>query len=238
MVESKHLDRVRIVEDQGPKKGAVVTQEALSVREDSLFPLQAVLGYDIAQHLFIGEANLLVEGPSDLLYLDLIGRRAADNGGTALHNDWRILPAGGAGNIPAFVTLLGSNIEVTVLIDSGTEGTGRLDRAFEAGRLKKDRLVSVQEVTKRANSDIEDLFTEADYLRLYNAAFDTSHKPEDLPPGDRIVERLSRLERKKFDHYKPADRLLRDSTLLDALEQDTLDNFTRLIKRLNQTRTR
>lgn len=238
MIESEHLDRVRIVEDQGPKKGAVVTQEALSVREDSLFPLQAALGYDIAQHLFIGEANLLVEGPSDLLYLDLIGRRAADNGGAALHKDWRILPAGGAGNIPAFVTLLGSNVDVTVLIDSGTEGTGRLERAFEAGRLKRDRLVSVQEVTKRANSDIEDLFTETDYLRLYNAAFGTGHTPEDLPPGDRIVERLTRLDKKKFDHYKPADRLLRDSALLDTLEQATLDNFTMVIKRINQTRTK
>lgn len=238
MVESDHLHRVRIVEDQGPERGAVVTQEALSVREDSLFPLQAALGYDIAQHLFIGEANLLVEGPSDLLYLDLIGRHAADNGGTALHKDWRILPAGGAGNIPAFVSLLGSNIDVTVLIDSGTEGTGRLDRAMEAGRLKKDRLVRVQEMTEKANSDIEDLFTENDYLRLYNAAFGTSHTPDDLPPGDRIVERLSRLDKKKFDHYKPADRLLRDSALLDALEQETLENFSRLIKRINQTRTK
>jgi predicted ATP-dependent endonuclease of OLD family len=194
MVESDHLDRVRIVEDKGPKQGATVTQEVLSVRDDSAFPLQAALGYDLAQHLFIGDANLLVEGPSDLLYLDLIGRRLADEGGTPLHKDWRILTAGGAGNIPAFVTLLGSNLDVTVLIDSGTEGTGRLDRAMEAGRLKNDRLVSVQEITKRANSDIEDLFTETDYLRLYNAAFATSHKPDDLPNGDRIVERLSRLD--------------------------------------------
>lgn len=237
MVESDHLDRVRIVEDKGPQRGAVVTQEVLSVRDDSLFPLQAALGYDIAQHLLIGEANLLVEGPSDLLYLDLIGRRIADAGGNALHQSWRILPAGGASNIPAFVTLLGNNLDVTVLIDSGTEGTGRLDRAIQAGRLKDDRLISVREITKRANSDIEDLFTEGDYLLLYNAAFGTEHKPADLPPGDRIVERLTRLDG-KFDHYKPADRLLRSSDLLDGLAQESLNNFEALIKRINRTRTK
>ncbi|GAB2897189.1 hypothetical protein GCM10027074_75690 [Streptomyces deserti] len=50
MVETARLDRVRIVEDRGPDTGAVVTDEVLSVTDDSLFPLQAALGYDIAQN--------------------------------------------------------------------------------------------------------------------------------------------------------------------------------------------
>src|SRR5690554_4895869 len=36
---------------------------------NTLFPLQAALGYDIAQNLFISKKNLLVEGPADLIYL-------------------------------------------------------------------------------------------------------------------------------------------------------------------------
>lgn len=55
----------RVVEDRG---------------EDSAFPLQAALGYDLSQNLFIGERNLLVEGPSDLAYLDVIGRYLRDQG--------------------------------------------------------------------------------------------------------------------------------------------------------------
>jgi len=54
MVDAGKLERVRIVEDLGPDVGATVTREVLSVNEDSLFPLQGALGYDIAQHLFIG----------------------------------------------------------------------------------------------------------------------------------------------------------------------------------------
>ncbi|MFH9016546.1 ATP-dependent nuclease [Streptomyces sp. NPDC017943] len=72
MVETAQLDRVRIVEDRGPDTGAVVTDEVLSVTDDSLFPLQAALGYDIAQNLFVGPDSLLVEGTSDYTYLTLI----------------------------------------------------------------------------------------------------------------------------------------------------------------------
>ncbi len=122
MVETDKVGRVRIVEDGGPDTGATVTQEALEVREGSLFPLQAALGYDIAQHLFIGSTNLLVEGPSDFVYLDALSRWLLEHGRTGLDERWRVLPTGGASNIPAFVSLMGQNLDVTVLVDSGTEG--------------------------------------------------------------------------------------------------------------------
>jgi predicted ATP-dependent endonuclease of OLD family len=72
MVETGHLERARIVEDKGPDRGAEVTTEVLATDRDSLFPLQAALGYDIAQNLFVGPNNLLVEGTSDFTYLTLI----------------------------------------------------------------------------------------------------------------------------------------------------------------------
>ncbi len=235
MVETDRMDRVRIVEDKGPKVGSVVSGDPLAVGDDSLFPLQAALGYDVAQHLFIGDTNLLVEGPSDFLYLDAISRHLGTLGHKSLDERWRILPAGGSSNIPAFVTLLGRELNVTVLVDSGTEGLGRLQNAIEAGRLKSDRLVSVGEITGSKHADIEDLFTETDYLRLYNQAFGTKLKASDLGQGDRIIHRIEQAD-KKFDHYKPAEVLLREqTTLLPDLDEATLDNFEQLIIRINAT---
>src|SRR5690606_35737996 len=69
MVEVGRLERVRVVEDKGPNTGAVVSSEVLSVGGETLFPLQAALGYDIAQSLFVGPANLVIEGTSDFTYL-------------------------------------------------------------------------------------------------------------------------------------------------------------------------
>lgn len=235
MVETDKIDRVRIVEDGGPETGATVTQEALTVREGSLFPLQAALGYDIAQHLFIGSTNLLVEGPSDFVFLDAVSRLLIDRGRTGLDEHWRVLPTGGASNIPAFVALMGQNLDVTVLIDSGLEGSDRLEKAVDAARLKRDRIIRVNEFTDSRHADIEDLFEVDEYLGLYNRAFGTSVTADDLGHGDRIVKRLSDLNGGNYDHHKPADVILRHPELRDGLSEETLSRFEKLFERINST---
>jgi hypothetical protein len=236
MIETDKIGRVRIVEDKGPDVGAVISDQVLTVEADSLFPLQAALGYDLAQHLFIGDANLVVEGPSDFVFLDVLSRHLRASGRTGLEERWRILPAGGSSNVPAFVTLVGRSLEVTVLVDSGTEGTGRIQAAISAGRLASDRLVTVGEITGKRNGDVEDLFAENDYLALYNVAFNCSVTSADLPPGDRIVKRLEAFTGSTFDHFQPAATLLRDQTgFLAGLSTDTIDRFEKLAIRINST---
>ncbi|MFH9118575.1 AAA family ATPase [Streptomyces globisporus] len=141
MVETSRLDRVRIVEDRGPDTGAVITDEVLSVTDDSLFPLQAALGYDIAQNLFVGTDNLLVEGTSDYTYLTLISDFLKEAGRTHIDDRWRILPAGGATNIPAFVALIGTNLQATVLIDSTPAGVAKLRTLTNKGLISPKRLL-------------------------------------------------------------------------------------------------
>ncbi|QDQ99501.1 AAA family ATPase (plasmid) [Tomitella fengzijianii] len=233
MVEE--IERVRVVEDRGDEIGSVTSSDALEVGEDSAFPLQAALGYDLSQNLFIGERNLLVEGPSDLAYLDVIGRYLRDQGREGLDERWRILPAGGASNVPAFVALLGQKVSVTVLLDSGTEGTGKVEAAMKANKIAAKRVVFVGSVFEQKHSDIEDLFTVGDYLVLYNEAFGKKHKVGDLPDHpDRVILRLEALDG-KVDHWRPAEVLLRDPSRLEKLSQTTLANFEALSKAINAT---
>lgn len=233
MVEQ--ISRVRVVEDKGGDIGSVTSSNALEVGEDSAFPLQAALGYDLSQNLFIGERNLLVEGPSDLAYLDVISRQLRDRGHEGLDERWRILPAGGSSNVPAFVSLLGRKVSVTVLLDSGTEGVGKVEAAIEANKIASNRVVFVGSVLGRKHSDIEDLFAVEDYLELYNEAFKKQHKIDDLPSHpDRIILRLEKLDG-KFDHWRPAEILLRDPSKVEKLSQLTLDNFESLARLINVT---
>src|SRR5690606_28848244 len=115
--------------------------------------------YDLTQNLFIGERNLLVEGPSDLAFLDLISRRLRDLGREGVDERWRILPAGGSSNVPAFVSLLGRKVSVTVLLDSGTEGGGKVEAAMNANKIDSERIVLVSSVLEQKHADIEDLFS-------------------------------------------------------------------------------
>ena len=230
------IERVRVVEDRGDDIGSVTSSDALEVGEDSAFPLQAALGYDLSQNLFIGERNLLVEGPSDLVFLDMIGRHLRGQGREALDERWRILPAGGSSNVPAFVSLLGKKVSVTVLLDSGTEGGGKVEAAIKANKIAAGRVVFVGSVLEQKHSDIEDLFTRSDYLALYNAAFGKNHKVGDLANHpDRILLRLEALDGGKFDHWKPAEMMLRDPSKIEKLSATTLNNFEALMKNINAT---
>ena len=234
MVEE--IERVRVVEDRGGDIGSVTSSDALEVGEDSAFPLQAALGYDLTQNLFIGERNLLVEGPSDLAYIDLISRRLRELGRDGVDERWRILPAGGSSNVPAFVSLLGRKVSVTVLLDSGTEGGGKVEAAMNANKIDNGRVIVVSAVLEQKHADIEDLFAAEDYIALYNEAFDKSHTITDLADHpDRILLRLEALEGGKFDHWRPAAVLLRDPSKVERLSDATMDNFEALARKINAT---
>lgn len=234
MIEADHLERVRMVEDKGRGVGAVVSADVLSAEPDSFFPLQAALGYDIAQSVFSRPDNLLVEDTSDYTYLMVISDHLKQFGREHLNGRWQILPAGGLGNIPAVVALIGRQMGVTVLVES-KGGTEKLVELAKAGFLKTKRLVAVAEVTGGTRADIEDLFEVEDYLALYNQAFGKTLRVADLPPGERILDRIKEKEG-DFDTGRPADALLRlRDKLLPPLRPTTRARFEELFRRINKT---
>ena len=100
MISSEKLDRVRTVFDT--KEGTTISETIQEKDPDTLFPLQAALGYDIAQNLFISKYNLLVEGPADLLYLTTISSLLESEGKTFLREDITIVPVGGLDKVTSF----------------------------------------------------------------------------------------------------------------------------------------
>ncbi|MDO9453348.1 MAG: AAA family ATPase [Stagnimonas sp.] len=225
MVHSDRLHQVRIVEDQ-LKLGTVISGNLSGSDPRTIFPLQAALGWTIAQNLFISERNLLVEGPSELIYLQVIsGLLDADAGG-GLRDDITIVPTGGLDKLATFVSLLGANgLKLAVLHDFN----GAPDQKLES--LVRDKLLAAKSLfnvaqfresdkgaEKRQPSDIEDLFSPSLYLKHFNATFATqlaglAVSESDLPPGDRIVHRLEQLIKTKeltirpsggFNHYAVA----------------------------------
>jgi hypothetical protein len=235
MIQPGKLERVRLVEDGGKSVGAQVTTDVLTRDRDTLFPLRGALGYDLVQHLFVAENNVVVEGTSDYAYLKVVSDYLASKGRVGLDPKWSIVPVGGADLIPTFVALLGNHLKVTVLVDSRKEGHQKLERMAKDGYLDKQRVILVGDVLGRKTGDIEDFFETAEYLGLYNKAFGRTLRPEDLTGDDPIVARIARLEGvERFDHGRPADVLLRDrERALSKLGKMTLARFEDLFKRIN-----
>jgi hypothetical protein len=226
-----------MVEDHGKEEGSTLSSDVMTRDADTLFPLQGALGYDLVQHLFVAENNLVVEGTSDYAYLKLISDYLAANGRTGLDSRWSIVPVGGADLMPTFVALLGNHLKVTVLVDSRKEGNQRLERMAKDGYLERQRIILVGDVLGRKAGDIEDLFEVDEYVALYNKAFSKALKTDDLQGSDPIVARIARHEGlDRFDHGRPADVMLRErEAILTTLSDETLGRFESLFTRINKT---
>lgn len=236
MVRTEALDRVRIVEDRGPEHGSTVTNDAGATSDpDTLFPLQAALGYDIAQSLFIGNRNILLEGTSDFIYLSVMSSHLGTLKRTVLPSNARLLPAGGATNIPTFIALLGGSLDIVVLLD-GDAQRQKIDNAIAVGRLKKSNVLSIDQFSEVKGADIEDLFDADEYLGIYNEAFGKNLKIGSLKGVDRIVKRIERAEG-EFDHGRVAAYFLANQhKFISKLSTNTIQRFedtiTTLIKAL------
>lgn len=222
MVRAERLDRVRIVEDQGPERGSIVLNDAgVCSDPDTLFPLQAALGYDIAHNLFIGDRNILLEGVSDFIYLVTLSSHLKAAGRPSLPENARLLPVGGVSSIPTFLALLGQQLNVVVLLD-GNSPRQKIDNAIASKRLEAKRVLSIDKFCSVKGADIEDLFTPDEYLKLYNATFSRKIKRKDVPGDDRIVKRIARKEGGDFDHGRVAGHFLANqSELLPQLSKET-----------------
>jgi predicted ATP-dependent endonuclease of OLD family len=232
MVRTARLDRVRIVEDQGPEKGSIVLNDAgVCSDPDTLFPLQAALGYDVAHNLFIGDRNILLEGVSDFIYLNVLSAHLNAAGRAYLPENARLLPVGGVSSIPTFLALLGQQLEVVVLLD-GDSPRQKVDNAIAAKRLEAKRVLSVDKFSTVKGADIEDLFTPDEYLEMFNAAFSKKLKKKDVSGDDRIVKRIAR-KHGEFDHGRVAGYFLANQTeILPRLSKETVDRFDALIRAL------
>ncbi|MBA2713342.1 MAG: ATP-binding protein, partial [Rubrobacteraceae bacterium] len=205
MVNPTHLHRSRTVEDKDGE-GTKISKEVLSVSRDTLFPLQASLGYHLAQTLFVGEDNLIVEGPSDYLYLEIVSNYLRDKGRTALDSRWVIVPAGGVDKIPTFIALLGTQLNITVLLDGAPGGNQRINSMVARGILERNKVLLLTQITSGTEADIEDLFDAGFYLEILKGAGVANLRVKDLPQGPRMLKRIENHLGNRFDPI--AGRLL------------------------------
>lgn len=253
MVDPRHFDRVRIVQDKSidtdgelprDEDGTKVFTDVLEAGPDSLFPLQGALGYEIYQTLFIGPNCLIVEGVSDLLYLQAISGTLQAKGRVGLDSRWTITPVGGSDKVPTFVALIGSqkNLNVATLIDYQKSDKQMVENLYKKKLLEKSHVLTFADFVGSAEADIEDMFDADLYLQLVNTEYALASP---VNAGDltgtssrilvRIAEYFDRIPLPggvKFNHYRPA-RKLTESVGSLSVSDATLDRFEKAIKAVN-----
>ena len=251
MIDIENILNVRTVEDvvtrEGRTLGTKVGDRVLSADSDTLFPLRAALGYDITQSLFVGEHSLLVEGPSDMLYLRWFSRELAKKGRSHLDSRWTITPVGGLPKLGSFVSLFaGNELHIAVLTDFHSGDKKKVRELAESGLLKAGHLFTANEYADREEADIEDMIGRDFYIDLVNQCYGlegAKQLPASQPHGAamRVVEEAKRhfqtvaTEGPVFDHLSPAVYLFEHGSDFGAGAgfEAALDRFEQLFKGFN-----
>lgn len=239
-IPSNNLDRVRTVLET--KDGSKISDSIQEKDPNTLFPLQAALGYDIAQNLFIGEKNLLVEGVSDMIFLLSMSGILEQAQKVVLRDDIIIVPTGGLEKVATFISLMrGNKLQIACLLDTYTDpkSKAKFENLIYQKLIHKNKVRFFDEYLSDYNqADIEDLFAKEDYLRVFNEAF--SEHPEiklsdlDIAIKPIILQINKHLSITRYNHYRPANQLSKNGLSVKDFKKSTLDNFENLIVDINK----
>jgi len=195
MVPTHALDSVRTV-NIAEEAGTTVTNDPTGDAR-TLFPLQAALGYDLAQSLFIGPNNLVVEGVTDFWIMSAVSAYAADNGRMSLSPTLTMTPAGGAQKVSYMVALLTSeSLNVLVLLDTERDSKATKDELLKTKLIRDQNVVFVSEAfaTPPNEADIEDLLDPAIYETLVRESYAAELKGKTLALNAKIPRIAKRIE--------------------------------------------
>jgi len=258
MIDPDKLEWTRTVEDvvkvemiDGRRKdrllGTKVSEDVLAVDRDTISPLQGALGYDITQTLFVGKNTLLVEGPSDLIFMKWLSHLLVQRNRHGLSNKWTICPVGGIDKISSFAALFGANaLRIAVVTDYHHGEKSKVRSLKEGQLLKAGHVFTADQYVKGDEADIEDVLGRDNYFAIVDAAYglgdDQTMKNFIGDSSARVVVDVASHfaclppEVPEYDHYGPAIHAIQNS---DAIENilpnldEALNNFEQLFKDIN-----
>lgn len=244
MVPTKHLDWVRtvnITEDDG----TTVTNDPTGDRR-TLFPLQAALGYDLSQSLFLGGSNLIVEGVTDFWVLSAVSEFLISEGRQGLDPGLTITPAGGAQKIPYMAALLASeNLNVLVLLDHEKDAAATKDDLSKRKVLREQNILSVLDAFPEGDqpkeADIEDLLDGEIYQKLVLDSHAADIGKKKVSVNERIPRLAKRMEKAlgdaevDFSKTRPTRLFLEKmgKSPSEVLTPDAIERFERLFSAIN-----
>ena len=243
MIDSEKLDEVRTVYDSNDsKKGSIISNALEEKDQGTLFPLQAALGYNLAQNLYISEKNLLVEGVADLMYITIMSGTLNLLGREGLSDDITIVPVGGLDKVATFISLLrGNKLNMVCVLDTFTDqkGKARLDNLIQEKIIKENQIKFFDEYIDRLKvADVEDMFEINEYLNIFNEEFKNEFRSIDAKEIDNsksiITQINSLLGIKRFNHYRPSRYLTSLGINKDYFSAETLNRFEKMFSDINK----
>lgn len=164
IVDTNNIDRCKVVYID--KEGYTVASDNLrqgndALNEKSIYAVHAALGLSVSDILLQGCKTVIVEGPSDQIYLNTIKQILISNKQIAPKDEIVFVPSGGVKGIQGVVSIIGSKNEDLpfVIIDSDKSGCDTKSKLTN-GQLYseyKNKILEIKDFTGLDGSEMEDL---------------------------------------------------------------------------------
>lgn len=172
LIDGSRLERARAVFETST--GTQVSANVWPRDRDTLFPLQAALGYSVCQSLFVAKKQALVEGLTDYMLLSALNIRLRAEGKTSLSKDIVMIPMGGTTNLAPLASMLaGHNIQLAILLDSDSAADGALKKLRNVIADVDRRCIRTSDLLAgQTAEELEELIPEAYYLDAVQRSYE------------------------------------------------------------------
>lgn len=162
--------------------------------EKSIFPIHAALGLTVSDTLLLGCLPILVEGPSDQIYLNLIKRHLIGNGDLKNSKEIVFIPTGGVRGMGPVTKLVSSRDESLpyVLLDSDNVGKD-YQKQLKKGRYRdeKEKVLGVGDFLGDKEWEIEDLMPANSLVSIIDRRYRSDQYFEDVhKKNEPIVDQI------------------------------------------------
>jgi len=238
MINGDKLANIRIIYENKSLKKSQVSQDAWPSDQDALFPLQAGLGYSIAQTLFYAKRQLVVEGLSDFEILKAMSNKLSLEDRPSLNPNIIVVPAGGTRNVMPLASMLkGHKVKMVVLLD-GDEVGKRKNQELKK-RLKVNTIL-ITDFIEENEGEIEDLFAEKTYLEAVKKAYSNisikfSQEEKKEKCISKRVKKLFIRKDETYEKWRPL-RVISEWIRTDneLIQEDSIARFEQIFETVNK----
>ncbi len=239
LVGSNELDKVRVVEMPDRTIGTKVNVSLTASDSGAMLPLQEALGYDLAQSLFFHKKNLVLEGLTDMWYLEGLSDLLKADGKTGINDQIALIPANSASKVVYFATILhAQNLKLAALLDSDAEGDTAAKQDTLVNAVGTKRILRTKDAYSGQvpNPEIEDILRDTLLDIAKNDCGWDAIAVAQAQPKRPVVDVIKSVAKTDFSKYKLAKAFIRwsrDHSMAD-LQADEIAQAEKLIEKVNK----
>ncbi|WP_035558082.1 ATP-dependent nuclease [Hymenobacter sp. IS2118] len=176
LVEPNNLANIKAVyvDDAGQSTVSSNLRQGSKVAEHSIYPVHAAIGLTVSQGLLLGCQPVLVEGPSDQIYLQLIKNLLSGQNKYRHDRDLVFVPTGGVSGMKPIISILAGrdNALPYAVLDSDKPGRDK-ENQLKGGLYKdeKNKVIGIAQILGAADYEIEDLIPADELARVFSKAY-------------------------------------------------------------------